>query len=144
MQTPEDEVREASARFYSALNRMANGDADPLAEVWHHGAEATTMHPVGGREAGWGPVQASFAQVAHLASEGQIRLEEQLVRVVGDLAYELGVERGAVKLGGLQSTVDSRVTNIYRKDEGTWRIVHHHTDVSPSMVEILDRLSAKA
>jgi len=143
MQTPEDEVRAASTHFYSALNLMAKGNADPLADVWHRGAEATTMHPVGGREAGWGPVQASFARVAHLASDGQIRLEDQLIRVVGDLAYELGVERGTFKLGGIRATVDSRVTNIYRKDEGTWRIVHHHADVSPSMVEVLDRLSAK-
>ena len=33
----ESEVRAASAKFYSALNHMAKGDAGPLAEVWSHG-----------------------------------------------------------------------------------------------------------
>ena len=143
MKDQEDEVRAASTRFYAALNRMANGDAGPLAAIWYQGAEATAMHPVGGRQAGWDPVHDSFAQVAQLASEGQIRLEEQIIRVKGELAYELGVERGGLKLGGIQATVDSRVTNIYRKDWGAWKIVHHHTDLSPSMLEVLDRLATK-
>jgi hypothetical protein len=90
----EDEVRKASEQFYAALNRMANGDARPLADIWSQGAGVTTMHPIGGREVGWDKVRASFAQVAEIASEGRIRLDDQLIRVVGDVAYELGSERG--------------------------------------------------
>jgi hypothetical protein len=30
----ENEVRQASKQFYAALNRMANGDAASLAEIW--------------------------------------------------------------------------------------------------------------
>jgi hypothetical protein len=29
------------------------------------------------------------------------------------------------------------VTNIYRREGGGWKMVHHHTDVSPAMVEAL-------
>ena len=32
--TSEDEARLASATFYAALNRMANGDASRLGETW--------------------------------------------------------------------------------------------------------------
>lgn len=139
-----DEVRDASERFYAGLNRMANGDAGPLADSWSRGADVTTMHPIGGREVGWGKVQDSFQQVAQVATEGRIRLEDQIIRVTGDLAYELGVERGALKLVGQPAAIDIRVTNIYRREEGTWKIVHHHTDVSPAMVEILNRMLAKS
>jgi ketosteroid isomerase-like protein len=38
-------------------------------------------------------------------------------------------------------TIDGRVTNIYRRESGTWKIVHHHTDVAQAMLEALDRLS---
>ena len=50
--TIEDEVRAASDKFYSALNRMLNGDASLLGDIWSHSATVTTMHPIGGREVG--------------------------------------------------------------------------------------------
>ncbi|MHC4074303.1 MAG: hypothetical protein ACYTGS_20140 [Planctomycetota bacterium] len=40
----EDDVRKASKQFYAGLNRMANGDAAPLADSWSHSAAVTTMH----------------------------------------------------------------------------------------------------
>ncbi len=144
MLSPEDEVHEASKRFYTGLNQMANGDAGPLADIWFQGADATTMHPIGGREVGSGKVQESFQHVAQVASEGRIRLDDQIIRVIGDLAYELGVEHGTLKLVGQQVSIDGRVTNIYRRDVGKWKIVHHHTDISPAMLEVLNRLPTKS
>jgi ketosteroid isomerase-like protein len=139
----EDEVRKASEQFYAALNRMANGDARSLGDIWSQGADVTTMHPIGGREVGWDKVRGSFQQVAEIASEGRIRLDDQLIRVVGDLAYELGSERGQAKFAGQQISLDHRVTNIYRREAGSWKIVHHHTDVSPAMLDVLNRLQTK-
>jgi len=139
----EDEVRKASEQFYAALNRMANGDARSLGDIWSQGADVTTMHPIGGREVGWDKVRGSFQQVAEIASEGRIRLDDQLIRVVGDLAYELGSERGQAKFAGQQISLDHRVTNIYRREAGSWKIVHHHTDVSPAMLDVLNRLKTK-
>jgi ketosteroid isomerase-like protein len=144
MRTPEDEVHEASTQFYAGLNQMAHGDASGLAGIWSQGADATTMHPIGGREVGWGKVQDSFRQVAQIATEGRIRLDDQIIQVTGDLAYELGVERGALDLAGQRVAVDGRVTNIYRREVGQWRLVHHHADASPAMLEAVNRLFAKS
>jgi len=89
----EDDVRKASEQFYAALNHMANGDARPLSDVWSHGAAVTTMHPIGGRQIGWDKVRESFQQVAQIASEGRVRLDDQMIQLTGDLAYELGSAR---------------------------------------------------
>jgi ketosteroid isomerase-like protein len=139
----EDEVRKASVQFYAALNRMANGDAGPLADIWSQGAAVTTMHPVGGRELGWDKVRESFQQVAQIASEGRIKLDDQIIQVTGDVAYELGVERGQLKISGQQVTIEHRVTNIYRREGGRWKTVHHHTDVSQTMLDVLKRVQVK-
>ena len=139
----EADVRKASEQFYAALNRMISGDAGPLAAVWSHSATVTTMHPIGGRQVGWDQVRGSWEQVAKLASGGQVKLVDQIVNVVGDVAYELGIERGKAKLAGQDVTFEDRVTNVYRREAGTWKIVHHHTDISVAMVEILKRLQAK-
>ena len=136
----EDEIRKASGQFYAGLNRMANGVGDALADIWSHSAAVTTMHPIGGRQVGWDAVRASFDEVAKLASHGKIELKDQLIQVAGDMAYEVGIEHGQLKLAGHQVSMEHRVTNIYRREAGAWKLVHHHTDTSPAMLEVLSRL----
>ncbi len=139
----EIEVCKASEQNYAAMNRMLNGDAAPLADIWSHSTAVSTMHPIGGRQVGWEKVRESFEQVAQIASNGQVKLRDQIVHVAGDVAYELGVEHGQVKIAGQQVTIEHRVTNIYRREAGGWKIVHHHTDLSPAMLDVLSRMNAK-
>jgi ketosteroid isomerase-like protein len=134
-------VLAASAQFYAALNKMLNGDAGPLAAVWSHSADVSTMHPIGGREIGWDQVKASWENVAKIASDGTVELKDQVVRVVGDLAYETGTEQGSFKLAGHDiSGFQGRVTNIYQRTDGGWKVVHHHVDLSQAMVDVLRQL----
>ena len=140
----EEEVRKASQQFYSALSRMASGTTGAMTDVWAHGNAVTAMHPIGGRQVGWQQVGDSFDQVAQIASKGHVKLDDQFIQVNGDLAYELGVERGEATLAGQHVPFNHRVTNIYRREGGTWKIVHHHTDLSPAMLELLARLQASA
>ncbi len=142
--TAEDEVRSASEQFYAALNRLLNGDAGPMAEICSNTTDVTTMHPIGGRQVGWDQVRESWEQVAKIASDGQVKLGDQLIHVAGNVAYELGTEHGVVTLAGHTVQAEIRVTNIYRREAGAWKIVHHHTDVSPAMQEVLSRLEASA
>jgi ketosteroid isomerase-like protein len=139
----EDQVRDASKQFYAALNRMVFGEAASMVDIWSQGATVTAMHPIGGRQVGWDSVQESFDQVAALASGGEITLRDQLIQVAGDVAYELGVERGQAVLAGQEIGIDSRVTNIYRQEQDGWKMVHHHADLSAEMVDLLNRLQAE-
>lgn len=136
----EDEIRGASERFYAGLNRMANGVTGALSDSWSHGADVTTMHPIGGREVGWDAVGGSFDGVAAVSTEGKIGLKDQFIQVVGDLAYELGIEHGQFKMAGHPVSLEHRVTNIYRREAGAWKLVHHHADVAPAMLDVLKRL----
>ena len=136
----DDEIRKASQQFYAGLNRMGNGQADALSGSWSHGAGVTALHPIGGRQVGWEAVQASFDGVAKLASDATIALEDQLIQVAGDMAYEVGIEQGSFKMAGHPVSLRHRVTNIYRREAGAWKLVHHHTDISPAMLDVLARL----
>lgn len=136
----ESEVRKASDKFYEALTKMANGDASSLGEIWSNSSDVTTMHPIGGRQIGWDAVRDSFQGVADNAADGAIEITDQIVRAVGDLAYELGVERGRFKLAGHPVEIDQRVTNVYRGEGGEWKMIHHHTDLSPAMLEVLRQM----
>jgi ketosteroid isomerase-like protein len=138
----EDEVRQVSDQFYAALNRMLNGDAGPVLEVWSHSSDVTTMHPVGGRQIGWEEVRASWEQFAQLSSSAQANIRDRLIRVVGDLAYELVTEYGEGTVAGQPVSYNHRATNVYRREAGAWKMVHHHTDIAPVLQEILRSLQA--
>lgn len=139
-----EEVRAASARFYAALNSMAAGDAAPMAEVWGRDQNVSAQHPIGGRDEGYETVIASFAKVAEIAGGGEVRLLDQKIDAGFDLAVETGVETGALIIAGHEASIQQRVTNVYRKIEGNWKLTHHHTDLSEPMLNILKRLNAVA
>ena len=140
----EDDVRKASTQFYASLNRMVGGDSAAMADIWSHNAAVTALHPIGGRDIGWDAVKGSFEKVAQLASGGNVELNDQLIRVVGEMAYEVGIEHGQIKLAGQLVSIEHRVTNIYQREAGAWKIVHHHTDTSAAMLDILSSLQAPA
>jgi ketosteroid isomerase-like protein len=135
----QDDVKAASDRFYSALSRM---DVEQLPEIWSHGDSVTTMHPMGGEQVGWQAVRESFEQAAGAMTDAHVEIVDQIIEVGGDMAYEVGVERGSAKVAGEAISIEHRVTNVYRLEDGGWKLVHHHTDVSAAMVDILQRSQA--
>jgi len=138
-----DEVCEASKKFYAGLNSMANGEKDTLAVAWLNNGSVTAMHPIGGREVGWKAVEESFNKVAGVASDGKVELKDQLIYDLGNAAYEVGIEKAQFKIAGQEVKAEHRVTNIYKKEGGNWKMVHHHTDLSPAMIEVLQKLQPK-
>src|ERR671916_1937678 len=115
----EDEIRQASEQFYEALNRMLNGDPEPMMEVWSHSSDVATMHPLGGRETGWEEVRASREQVAQGFSDGQVSIEDLVVVPLSeDVAYTLGSEHGQAKLGDQTVGIDWRGAENYPHGEG--------------------------
>jgi len=135
----EDDVRAVSDKFYSGLSRM---DVAALPEIWSHRDDVTTMHPMGGEQVGWQEVRASFAQAAGAMTDSRVELVDQRIYAGTDLAYETGIERGSAKLAGEPVSFEQRVTNVYRLEDGQWKMVHHHTDTSPGLAEMLQRRQA--
>ena len=138
----EDEVRAVSDRFYSALDGMANGDASAMGDVWSHADDVTTMHPIGGREEGWDAVKGSWEGVASASSDGTVTRSDQVVRVVGDVAYELCTESASMTLAGDEVSVDGRATNVYRREGSEWKLVHHHADYDAAFADIAANIGA--
>lgn len=133
-----DEVRRASTAFYDALNRMAHGDGTAMPDVWTKGEGVTAQHPVGGRDIGSDTVLASFRKVADIAGGGDIRLQEQSIYASTDMAVETGVEVGTLIIAGHEAHLNQRVTNVYQRQGGMWKLAHHHTDLSLDMLKILE------
>lgn len=138
----EDGVHAISDAFYGLLNEMMVGTpvAERIAPLWLDTEGVTAMHPIGGRDTGLEVLKGAFDGVASLATGGDIRIDDQAIAVFGDTAIETGVERGRAVLAGEEFTLEYRVTNVYLRTEDGWRMVHHHTDLSPPIIDLLARL----
>jgi ketosteroid isomerase-like protein len=89
-------------------------------------------------------VRAGWEQAAQAISDGQISLDDLVVvPIADDVAYTLGTEHGQMQVRGESVRIDWRATNIYRREDGEWKMVHHHADVSPAFVEALERLGTQ-
>jgi|GEM_PF-139565 len=130
-----DDVRKASRKFYEALSGMCEGHAGTMADVWTHGDRATAFHPIGSNAFGSNDILKSFDEVAKMSSGGHVHIKDQHIHVVGDLAYEVGQEEGEGTFNGRTMKFSQRVTNIYERENGEWKMVHHHSDPSTNLVE---------
>lgn len=125
-------VRAAAETFYSALNVMFTGELEPMKEVWSHKDDVTYMGPGGGFRLGWKQILADWETQAALKLGGKVEPKEMRITVGHDLAivsnYEIGQN---VSADGKPQTVTIRATNLFRKENGNWKMIGHHTDVLP-------------
>jgi len=125
-------VEQASNQFYASLNAMFTGDVAPMKQIWSHADDVTYMGPSGGIQVGWKKVCATWEAQAAMKLGGNIKPNEIRVTVGGDLAfvncYELGNNLDAQ---GQPQQVSIRATNLFRKENGEWKMIGHHTDLLP-------------
>ncbi len=97
-----------SKKFYTAVNRIAKGDASLMGDIWSHGGTVTTMHPSGGRESGWGQVRKSWEDVAKLISAGTLNSAIKSFMSAATWRTKLGVEHGEITAGGYKVSLSHR------------------------------------
>lgn len=133
----ESEVRRAVDDFYRALNRLFEGDIEPMLDVWSHAEDVTRMGPFGGRQEGWPEVRREFERTAEMTRGGRVGPEDLLIRGDGEMAVVICVERGEnTDRQGRTVPVRHRATTVCRREEGGWKVVHHHTDIAPRLEEM--------
>jgi ketosteroid isomerase-like protein len=109
-----------------------NGDATLLKQLASHSADATIVGAWGAYEKGWNEVSARYDWAsARLAKSGAKLNVEYLTTVVSaDLAYTVTIERSEVRLvdQDKRSPMALRATQVFRKENGNWKLVHRHAD----------------
>ena len=137
-------VREASDRFYAALNGMFEGTLEPMWEVWSHEDDVTILDPLGGWHAGWDDVRGWFEGVGGMGLGGHVAVRDLLVRTEGTLGFAVGVVEGEhAGPEGETIPIKQRATGIFRLEDGEWRLIHYHTDVAPLCVRAFGDLAGE-
>jgi len=112
---------------------MHSGDPSSWIQAWSH-QEPVSVFGAGVRgRSGWDAVLRTITWVASRFEDcSDYEYELIAADVHGDLAYTCGFERyTATRPNGGQVTTELRVTQIYRRESGVWKIVHRHGDHPP-------------
>ena len=78
---------------------------------------------------GWDEVSSTARLLASRFSDLQnYQFELVAAGASGDLAYTVGFEHKTVDVDAETKTYTLRVTHVYRREDGVWKIVHRHGD----------------
>ena len=93
---------------------------------------------------GWERLRVVLEDVARRCAGGHaiVQLNDALRVISGDLAYESGMEEGEGVIAGAPTVIRHRVTNIYRRESGGWKLVHRHTDLNPAEQDVAQELDS--
>jgi ketosteroid isomerase-like protein len=126
--------------FHKTLHRqreaneaMYHGDPEPFIALWSHEDPVSLFGAWGPCKTGWEELSRIFRWVGSRFSESHDpSFDIEVAEVSGNLAYSVGHERAQVSIdGGPMRPWNLRVTHVYRREEGDWKLIHRHGDFAP-------------
>ncbi len=123
-----DDFRE---RYRRSLEAFIQGDPEPQKSMWSRWEDVTLANPLGPPAKGAHEVFKATDLAATAFREGEDLTYEVISSYeTADLAYELALQGGRMKLGGSPDMVPVmlRVTSIFRREDDGWKVIHRHAD----------------
>lgn len=125
----EDEVAALVRDTEEATTAFMRGDVARYLEMTPHLPGFTLFNPFGGEASRYGDRRGSLMAAAGYFRNGEARIELVDAQASGDLLVLVMVERQHGEVGGLPDQEWAlRVTQVYRRADGAWRLVHRHAD----------------
>lgn len=130
-------------RLTAADTAIHNGDAAPRKALWST-KDPVTLFGAAVTTTGWPEIDATFDWLASRFSDcTSFEIEVVSAGASGDLAYLVVFEHTTASIGGGPPVSYSlRVTTVFRREEGAWKVVHRHGDPVPDSASARDRLVA--
>ena len=116
---------------HRAVDAFMKGDPEPLKSLYSRSDDVSLANPFGPPARGWGEVASTMERAALNYRDGEATAFERVSAcATPELAYILELEQFRLRVGGGDETAEFalRVTTIFRREHGAWRIVHRHAD----------------
>lgn len=127
----EDFLADVLPKQRAAEQAIHNGDVEPRLALWSR-HDPVTLYGAKLSGSGWADLESKFRTVASwFADAVAYEFEVVAAGASGDLAYTVGYEHNSVSVDSKPTTYTLRVTHVYRREDGQWRIVHRHADLPP-------------
>jgi ketosteroid isomerase-like protein len=118
-------------RLKEAEIAIHNGDASPRFAIWSTN-EPQTLLGAWMSATGHADISEIFHKLEGTFSDCTSYTFEMLAAdVSGDLAYTVGYEHTEASVDGEPGKYTLRATQVYRRENGEWKVVHRHADPVP-------------
>lgn len=108
-----------------------NGDAEPRRAIWSSNDPVTVLG-AWKNASGQDELDDLFAHLAESFSDcTSYEFELLAAEVRGDTAYTVGLEHTSASVNGVPRTYTLRATQIYRREDGAWKVAHRHGSAPP-------------
>jgi ketosteroid isomerase-like protein len=135
MSDRDDFIAWAKSRLKDAEIALHNGDVAPRRAIWSRNDPVTVLgawkSATGQREVSdlFGQIEATFSNCTSYS------FEIIAADVIGDMAYTAGYEHTQASINGEPRTYSLRATQVYRREDGEWKVAHRHADTVPDAEE---------
>lgn len=119
------------SRLTAAETALHDGDAGPRFAIWSTREPVTVL---GAWKAATGAQEVGelFRRLADTFSNCTSYTHDVVAAdVSGDMAYTVGYEHTSTSVDGQPRTYTLRVTQVYRREDGEWKVAHRHADTVP-------------
>jgi ketosteroid isomerase-like protein len=119
-------------RLREADAALQDGDARLRIAMWSPN-DPVTVFGAASSATGWSEIKPVFEALASRFSQCESwEYDVVAADVSGDLAYIVGTEHITGSIAGAPPVPFSlRVTTIFRREDGEWKVVHRHADPLP-------------
>ena len=114
--------------LHAAEVALHNGDATPRRALW---SQKEPVSILGAMRNAYGlqEVEEVFAWLENTFTDcTSYQFELHAFDVIGDMAYTAGLEHTSASMNGEPRAYTLRATQVYRREDGQWRVVHRHAD----------------
>ena len=126
-----DDLDQVLQQWHLAQDEFLKGNPELVKQMWSHGEDVSVANPYGPPVRGWDKVSEVVEHAASLRRDGKATSYEVVAKyVTGEPAYVVQIERAESKVGDREeiSPYALRATNIFRPEEGEWKLLHRHAD----------------
>lgn len=139
------DVANLARRTAEANAALVRGNIDGYLTLIKHSKDYTLMAPFGGPPTrGFDESSEHRAAMARFFKSGTLGQDVVASYASGDLIVLVTIERVSAEVGGLSEQDWSlRVTQVFRREQAEWQLVHRHADPLVNSIS-LDRAAALA
>ncbi len=140
----EEFLAEIMPRLHEAEIALHNGDAGPRIAMWSR-EDPVTLFGAAISGGGWAEICPIFGRLGSSFSTcTSYRNEVIAAGASGDLAYIVAFEHTTASVQGAPpQPYVLRVTTVFRREDGEWKVVHRHGDpASESAVALARRIAS--